>query len=118
MSRPAERQDASLRPGSVCGQLLLALDASDGRRRRRQRDTTPDSIGLAIKRSLLQAAVDEDPDPDGFESWLLARCERDRASGGAMHAMAREVLGDWRLALTSPAFREWLAGGAASDDRP
>ena len=95
----------------------MALDASEGRRRRRQRDTTPDAIGLAVKRSLLQAAVDEDPDPDGFEGWLLARCDRDPASGGAMHAMAREVLGDWRLALSSPAFRAWLAGGAASDDR-
>jgi len=37
----------ALRPAVVCGQLLAALAASDGRRRRRKRDTTPDAIGLA-----------------------------------------------------------------------
>src|SRR5690606_22702639 len=42
------------RPADFCRGLLAALDASEGRRRRRKRDTTPDAIGLAIKRELLE----------------------------------------------------------------
>src|SRR2546422_5226163 len=42
--------DAPARPGEICRELLAALDASEGRRRRRKRDTTPDAIGLTIKR--------------------------------------------------------------------
>jgi hypothetical protein len=30
--------------------------------------------------------------------------------------MAQDVLAEWRLAKLSPAFREWLAQGAPSDD--
>ena len=42
-----------LRPADVCRALLAALDASDGRRRKRKRDQTADAIGLALKRTLL-----------------------------------------------------------------
>ncbi len=109
----------TLRPRSVCEALLAALDASDGRRRRRKRDTTPDAIGLALKRELLSRAVQEDPDPDAFEAWLLAYCRA--ASGtapvGALQAMARDVLWDWRFAGASPDFGAWLARGAPSEDR-
>jgi len=109
----------TLRPGLVCGALLEALDASDGRRRRRKRDTTPDAIGMAIKRELLTEAMDADPDPDDFEPWLLDRCFT-RAGDvplGALRAMAREVIAEWRLAAACPDFRTWLAAGARSEDR-
>ena len=33
-------------------------------------------------------------------------------------AMALDVLAEWRLAMSSPAFGDWLARGAPSDDRP
>ena len=111
------------RPATLCRGLLAALDASDGRRRRRKRDTTPDAIGLAIKRALLEGAVDDDPDPDEFEGWLLARCleAAGAASPGATRMMALEILTDWRLAQAAPDFDGWLASGApsadASDDR-
>jgi hypothetical protein len=52
-----------VRPGYVCQALLAALDASEGRRRRRKRDQTPDAIGLAIKRRLLEQAVREEHVP-------------------------------------------------------
>jgi hypothetical protein len=108
-----------LRPASFCGALLAALDASEGRRRRRKRDTTPDAIGMSLKRSLLHAAIADDPDPDTFEGWLLSRCLNgaDAASPGALRAMARDMLTEWRLAAASPAFRDWLAAGAPSEDR-
>lgn len=108
-----------LRPALVCGALLAALDASEGRRRRRKRDTTPDAIGMAIKRQLLTEAREADPDPDAFEAWLLARCRAhaETASMGAMRAMARDVIAEWRLAATCDDFGHWLATGVRSDDR-
>src|SRR3989441_11845088 len=49
--------DASARPGEICRELLAALDASEGGRRRRQRDTTPHASGPTVKRDLLERAV-------------------------------------------------------------
>src|SRR5882672_4823653 len=108
-----------LRPARMCSALLLALDASEGRRRRRKRDTTPDALGLSLKRQLLIRAVEADPDPDEFEAWLLERClaRAEDDAIGAMRAMAREILAEWRLASASPGFRAWLMAGARSEDR-
>jgi len=109
----------SLRPAVVCAALLDALDASEGRRRRRKRDTTPDAIGMSLKRELLAQSVDADPDPEAFEAWLLERCLTGAAdaSMGAVRAMAREVLAEWQFAAASADFRKWLAAGAPSADR-
>ena len=108
-----------LRPARVCGALLGALEASEGLRRRRKRDTTPDAIGMAIKRQLLSEAVEADPDPDAFEVWLFEQCRAraESASMGAMRAMARDVFAEWRFATACRDFREWLATGACSEDR-
>ena len=108
----------SLRPGEVCKALLAALDAADGRRRKRKRDQTPDSIGLSIKRSLLEQAVHDDPNPEVFEEWLLnyPALYAGQESSGAVSAMARAVLEEWRLAHSLDEFRVWLQQGAPSDD--
>lgn len=108
------------RPAEVCAQLLRAMEASEGRRRKRKRNTTPDASGLAIKQLLLEAAVRCDPDPLGFEAWLLERCEGGLDSEeppGARLAMARAVFEEWQLARSSPGFRSWLRSGAPSEDR-
>jgi hypothetical protein len=110
----------AVRPADFCRGLLQALEASEGRRRRRRRDTTPDVLGLAIKRALLQGVVADDPEPGAFEAWLLERCLNATAavSPGAVRAMALEIFREWRLAAASPEFAAWLARGAPSDDRP
>jgi hypothetical protein len=114
---PATRDSRlSMRPAQVCSQLLAALEASEGRRRQRKRNTTPDSIGLTIKRGLLESAVRCDPDPDDFEGWLLERCESSAGGSGPARAMALDVLTEWRLAQTSERFRSWLEHGAPSAD--
>ena len=105
-----------LRPADFCRQLLAALGASEGRRKRRKRDTTPDAIGMTIKRDLLELAVRENPEPEAFEHWLLERCRVAGGTSGPMLAMAREVFAEWRLAEASPWFRDWLDQGAPSDD--
>jgi hypothetical protein len=104
------------RPSEVCRELLHALDASEGRRRRRKRDTTPDAIGLELKRDLLIRAVDADPDPVDFEAWLLEQCAHTAGSEGGVRAMALSIFEEWRLAHDAVAFREWLVQGAPSDD--
>ena len=109
---------AGLRPSAVCRSLLAALEASEGRRRQRKRDQTPDAFGLGVKRDLLRRVVEEDPAPDLFESWLLEyprRCEAPELAGPAL-AMARAVFEEWRLAHALGEFREWLEHGAPSED--
>ncbi len=108
----------ALRPADVCLALLAALEASEGRRRKRKRDQTPDAFGLAVKRDLLRKAVEDDPRPEAFEEWLLnypPTCKARELVGPAV-AMARAVFEEWRLAHVSGEFRLWLEQGAPSDD--
>lgn len=104
------------RPAAVCRQLLDAMQASEGRRKRRKRDTTPDGIGMSIKRDLLRRATEEDPAPEEFEAWLVEQCLAAGLASGPTRAMALEILDEWRYAAASPGFRSWLAEGAPSDD--
>lgn len=106
-----------LTPVELCRGLLGALDASEGRRRRRSRNTTADSIGLAIQREILEAAVRDAPAADDFERWLMARCLAEGESDGATRAMALFIWQEWRLAAEAGGYRDWLAEGAPSDDR-
>jgi hypothetical protein len=71
---------------------------------------------MAIKRTILEETVRDDPDPDAYEEWLLTRCITSETPSGPLRAMALEVLSDWRLAQTSVVFRSWLEEGAPSDD--
>jgi hypothetical protein len=105
-----------VRPADVCRQLLTALDASEGRRRKRKRNTTPDSIGMAMKRTLLEETVQQNPNADDYEQWLLEYCLASGELNGAMRAMALEVFYDWQLAQKSAEFRSWLEQSAPSDD--
>lgn len=108
----------AFRPADVCRALLAALEASEGRRKKRKRDQTPDAIGLAVKRELLERVVQDDPDSEGFEGWLMRysyNCQGGHSSG-AVSAMARAVLEEWRLAHSMGEFKTWLDRGAPSDD--
>jgi len=116
MTVPADSQ--AFRPADVCRALLAALEASEGRRRQRKRDQTPDAFGLGVKRDLLQRVVEDDPEPDAFEAWLFnypLTCKAPELAGPAS-AMARAVFEEWRLAHSLGEFRLWLTRGAPSDD--
>jgi hypothetical protein len=104
-------------PAQLCGGLLEALDASEGRRRRRSRNTTADSIGLDIQRTILEAAVREAPPAEHFERWLLERCVAQGESDGAHRAMALSIWHEWQLAASAGGVSAWLSTGARSDDR-
>ena len=103
------------RPAQVCAALLAALEASEGRRRSRKRDQTPDAIGLAIKRGLYERAVLDDPEPDVFESWLVAQALAAPAAG-PVRALAAQILEEYQLAALDPSFSRWLQEGAPSAD--
>ncbi|HVH67058.1 MAG TPA: hypothetical protein VM716_04265 [Gemmatimonadales bacterium] len=105
-----------VRPAQLCRELLGALGAAEGRRKRRKRDTTPDAIGLTMKRDLLERAVAADPEPDEFETWLQEQCLAAGGAEGGLRAMALSIFEEWRLAQEAGAFRDWLARGAPSDD--
>ena len=107
----------TLRPGEFCRGLLAALEASEGRRKRRKRDTTPDAIGMGIKRDLLERAAAADPEPQAFEAWLMEQCAAAGAASGGLRAMAMSIFDEWQLAHGAEWFRGWLARGAPSDDR-
>ena len=108
----------AIRPAQVCQALLAALAASEGQRKRRKRDQTPDAIGLAVKRELLERAVEADPDPEAFEAWLLNYSQTCVAAelAGPASAMARAVFDEWRLAHSLKEFNLWLNQGAPSAD--
>jgi hypothetical protein len=105
----------TLRPACVCTALLGALNAADGRSRARKRDQTPDTIGLALRRELLEQAVREDPPAQAFEQWLLDHVQASTAPG-AVRAIALAVMDEWQLAHRMPSFAAWLDHGAPSDD--
>jgi len=107
----------SVTPVELCSGLLSALEASEGRRRRRSRNTTADSIGLAIQRGLLEDAVREAPTAEGFERWLQERCVAQGESDGAHRAMALLIWHEWQLASRASDVSAWLTSGARSDDR-
>jgi len=108
----------AFRPADVCRALLEALAASEGQRKKRKRDQTPDAIGLALKREILERVVADDPEPQMFEGWLLEYAHRSQSnhSPGAVAAMARAVLDEWHLAHSMGDFKAWLDRGAPSDD--
>jgi hypothetical protein len=116
MSVPHASEDAVTRPSQFCAELLISLEASEGRRKRRKRDTRPDAIGLRMKQELLEDAVAADPEPDVFEEWLMQRCLAAGDDGG-VRAMALSIHDEWQLTCALGGLRQWLAAGAPSDDR-
>ena len=106
-----------MRPAQVCRELLETIEASEGRRKRRLRDTTADSIGLQLKRELLEEIVLADPESDAFEGWLLDRCLAEAPADGPLRTIALTIWEEWQLSNASGDFRQWLAEGAPSADR-
>jgi hypothetical protein len=102
-------------PAGVAKRLLGALSASEGRRRRRKRNTTADTIGLEMKGALLARVAGDAPSAEDFEAWLMDRCA-EAGGGGDIRAIALEIFEEWRLAQVLPELLVWLERGAPSDD--
>lgn len=111
-----EPEQLAARPSLFSEKLLSAMEASEGRRRKRARNTTPDAIGMGVKRDLLRKVIAEDPEPEAFEGWLYAQVLAAGTGNGATRAMALDIQGEWRMVATLPSFREWLAHDTPSAD--
>jgi hypothetical protein len=105
-----------VRPAEFCRGVMAAIEAADGRRRKRKRDTTPDTVGLALYASLVTRAIADDPPAEDFERWLEARVREAGLGSGPLRATALRLFDEWRLACADPSFLGWLARGAPSDD--
>lgn len=101
----------TLHPGDFCAQALEAIEVSEGRRKRRKRDTGPDVIGMDLKRELLRRGAEARPEPDQFEAWLMEQVFQADAPG-PIRAMALEILADYQNACDYHSFSGWLAEGA------
>ena len=110
-----DERTEQLRPAEFARRLKATLTASEGRRKRRKRDTTPDAIGLGIKHDLLEATIADDPAPDDYEGWLLERALSAPASR-PVRALCSEIFGEYCFAAADPGFERWLAEGAPSAD--
>ncbi|MEX2426542.1 MAG: type III secretion fhipep protein [Thermomicrobiaceae bacterium] len=106
-------QQSQLTPAEFSKHALQAIEASEGRRKKRKRDTGPDLTGMGIKRDLLQRAISEEPSADEFEAWLLQQVITSQA-GGPIRAMALEILADYQNACSVQSFGGWLTEGAPS----
>lgn len=104
-----------LAPGEFCRLSLRALESAEGRTRRRKRDQTPDTLGLGIKRDLLERAAEANPATEAFEAWLLEQVLASPASG-PVRAMCIQILDEYRAAQLSPGLSDWLLRGAPSAD--
>ncbi|ACZ41525.1 hypothetical protein Tter_0607 [Thermobaculum terrenum ATCC BAA-798] len=116
MDKDLRSTEDLVRPSTFCKYLLYALQASEGRRKKRKRNTTPDAIGMGIKRDIMESVVREDPPPESFQQWLAAYCLRQGAGDGPFRAMAIDLYYEWQTALTSAEFQQWLLSGAPSED--
>jgi hypothetical protein len=104
---------SELTPAEFSHHSLQAIEAAEGRRKKRKRDTGPDLTGMGIKRELLERAIAEEPAPDEFEAWLLQQVIASPASG-PVRAMAIEILADYQNACSVQSFGSWLEDGAPS----
>ncbi len=104
-----------LTPAEFSQQALQAMEASEGRSKKRHRDQTPDRLGMELKRDLLRRVTAEQPTGEDFEAWLLRQVWT-ASAGGPVRAMAAEILDEYRFACLDPGFQAWLAQGAPSAD--
>ena len=102
------------------GSLQKLARRPAGIRRAQQKAQARSNTGRlgSVKRQLLESVVHEDPDPQSFEAWLLnyAESSHETLPSGAVVAMARAVLEEWRLAHCMENFKAWLDHGAPSAD--
>ena len=106
---------AAITPGEFSRLLVQSLAASDGRRERRKRNTTPSGIGLELKRALLERPAAADHALAAFEAWLLEQALAVNA-GSPVRAMGAEIWDEYAVARLDPDFSRWLAQGAPGED--
>ena len=98
-----------LQPGDFA-RLLLA--SGDLRPRKRARDQQADLAGLVLKRRVLEAIAERDPEPDELEGTLLAIIDDLGPPTGPTRSIALALFEEWRVAAETPGWVEHLLSEA------
>jgi hypothetical protein len=84
---------------------LLLLASGDLLPRQRARDQQADLSGMDLKRRVLEAVADRDPEPEVLEGHLLEVVEELGPPTGPTRSIAVSFLEEWQAACVSP---EWI----------
>src|SRR5262245_38834181 len=84
---------------------LLLLTSGDLMPRDRLRNQTADAIGLELKRRLLQALADLDPEPAKLEETLASLIDELGPPTGPVRALAVSFREEWQALPANP---EWI----------
>jgi hypothetical protein len=94
---------------------LLLLASEELRPRKRLRSQYPDTLGMELKRSLLQRVVDVDPEADDLEAILARLIDELGPAPGPTRALAVGFRDDWRGLEANPEWLEQLREEAARE---
>jgi hypothetical protein len=85
---------------------LLLLASGELLPRQRARDQQADLSGMDLKRRILEAVVNRDPEPEDLEAVLMEIVDTFGPPTGPTRSVAASLLEEWQTACVSP---EWVA---------
>jgi hypothetical protein len=91
---------------------LLLLASGELAPRQRARDQQADRAGLELKRRVLEALAERDPEPEDMEAALLAVVEDLGPPTGPTRGVALALFEDWQSTAAAPALVDHLLGQA------
>ena len=98
----AEPSPEPVRPRNLA---LLLLASGELLPRRRARDQQADLSGMDLKRRVLEAVADRDPESEDLESLLMELVDEFGPPTGPTRSIAVSFLEEWQTACVSP---EWI----------
>jgi hypothetical protein len=93
---------------------LLVLSSGELSGRQRLRSQTPDQVGLALKRQLLERLASLDPEPGELEATLARLIDDLGPPSGPIRALALSFRDEWQAL---PANSEWVRHLRAEAER-
>jgi hypothetical protein len=101
-----EEHSPSSEPLRPINLALLLLASGELLPRQRARDQQADLSGMDLKRCVLEAVVDRDPEPDDLEAVLMEIVDTFGPPTGPTRSVAASLLEEWHTACVSP---DWVA---------
>lgn len=84
---------------------------------RLSRNLEPDLVGIELKQQVLAAVIEADPDAATFPERLTECARALGIAEGAARGVCSDILMEWRMAQSSPAFIPWLRAEAVREPR-
>jgi hypothetical protein len=99
-------------------EFCLLLKQVDREPPRLSRDMEPDLIGIGIKQRILDALLAAPPAAADFAPALLECASALDLPPGVARGVCSDILLEWRMAHSSPAFMAWLRAEATRPPEP